>query len=571
MPAGALKGGLGAFAAASAASATTPASGSTPPRRSLREGGLALWQRLERAGDGVLGARGNPLRHLGAVGFLAFWLLGGTGIVLYVMLDTSVSGAYRSIAGLNEWPLGLGRLLRGVHRYAADLLVLAMGAHLLREWLHGHERGVRRFPWLTGVPLIGFVFICAIGGFWLNWDALGQFSAVATAEWLDALPWVFATPLSRNFLAADQVSDRLFSLFIFVHLGVPLLLLFGLWFHIQRLTRAAVLPPRGLAWGLVVALAALALVLPVQSHEAAAMARVAGELRLDWMLLFVHPLTYATSPAVMWVVFAVAGAVLFGLPFLPQPARPAPAVVDAAHCNGCQRCFADCPYAAITMVAHPNQRIGRTLAVVDADLCVACGICAGACPSSTPFRSRPELVSGIDMPQRRIDTLRRQLAHALDECAAARPLVVFGCDCGARPAAPQHDRQDGRDAHGDVVWLPLLCTGQLPPSFVEYALRDGAAGVLVAACDEGGCEFRLGEQITLERLAGAREPHLRAQVERDRVELVFAGRGREAALADAAARLRARVARLPAPGVASPPVLREGVAHLPSLEAPHDA
>jgi len=501
-----------------------------------RAGALTLWLALERGADSLLGHRGNPLRHLGAIGFFAFWLLAASGIVLYVLLDTSVAGAYRSIAALHEAPLGLGRLLRGVHRYAADLMVLATGAHLLREWLHGHERGVRRFPWLTGVPLLGFVFVCAIGGFWINWDALGQFSAIATAEWLDALPLFFATPLSRNFLAADQVGDRLFSLFIFVHLGVPLLLLFGLWFHIQRLTRAAVWPPRPLAAGLGAALALLALAVPVHSHAPAALAAVPAALRLDWMLLFVHPLTYATSPEAMWAALLVAGAALFGLPFLPQLARPAVAVVDAANCNGCQRCFADCPYAAITMVPHPNQRIGRTLAVVDADLCTGCGICAGACPSATPFRRTHALVSGIDLPQRRIDDLRRHLAQALNACDAARPLVVFDCDHGA------HEEQTA--SHDDVVRVPLLCAGQLPPSFIEYAHRDGAAGVLVAACREGGCEFRLGEQITEERLMGRREPHLRAQVARERVELAFAGRGDEAALGEALARLRARVAAL---------------------------
>lgn len=527
----------GALTASAASAGAAPAR--QPAVGPLRARGLALWRSLERGGDALLGARGNPLRHLGSIGFFAFWLLATSGIVLYVLLDTSVSGAYRSIAALDEWPLGAGRLLRGMHRYAADLLVLAMGAHLLREWLHGHERGVRRFPWLTGVPLIGFVFVCAIGGFWLNWDALGQFSALATAEWLDALPWLFATPLARNFLAADQVSDRLFSLFVFVHLGVPLLLLFGLWFHIQRLTRAAVLPPRLLAWGLALSLAVLALALPVQSHAPAALARLPGELRLDWMLLFVHPLAYATSNMAMWVALAVAAVALFALPFLPQPARAAVAVVDAANCNGCRRCFADCPYAAVTMVPHPNQRIGRTLAVVDADLCTGCGICAGACPSSTPFRSARELVSGIDMPQLRIDDLRRRLAESLQASTAARPLVVFGCDHGARAAAP---------ARGDdVVRMPLLCAGQLPPSFVEYALRDGAAGVLVAACAEGGCEFRFGEQITAERLQGLREPHLRAQVERERIELVFAGAGEEGRLGAAVSALRKRIAALPAP------------------------
>ena len=222
---------------------------------------------------------------------------------------------------------------------------------------------------------------------------------------------------------------------------------------------------------------------------------------------------------------------LFALPFLPSRIdAPAPAaLVDPANCNGCQRCFADCPYAAITMLPHPNQRIGRALAVVDADLCVSCGICAGACPSSTPFRSAAQLVTGIDMPQSPLDALRRRLRDALEATSAPQPIVVFGCDHGAEVA---------RVKGSDVCAFSLLCAGQLPPSFVEYALRDGAAGVVVAACREGGCEFRFGERWTAERLRGERAPHLRGSVDSHRIELVFAGLGDEALLAQAIDRLR---------------------------------
>ena len=500
----------------------------------FRQHGLNAWRAVEGGFDAAFGSRLNPLRHLGATGFLAFWLLATSGVVLFIVFDTSVTGAWRSIDALSRLPFGLGRLLRGLHRYAADVLVLVTALHLLREWLHGHARGFRRFHWLTGVPLIGFVFVSAIGGFWINWDQLGQYSAIATAEWLDALP-LLAAPLARNFLVEGAVSDRLFSLFVFVHIGAPLLMLFGLWFHVQRITRAAVLPPRPLALGLLATLAALALASPVASHAPATLARVPEQLRLDWILLFVHPLVDATSPAFVWAVVGAGAALLFALPFLPQPARPAVAVVDADNCNGCKRCFVDCPYAAITMVPHPNQRIGRTLAQVDADLCAGCGICAGACPSSTPFRSAAQLVTGIDMPQLTVNALRQRLQQAVSTSQTARPLVLFGCDHGARCS---------RLAASDVTPFSLLCAGQLPPSFVEYALRDGAAGVLVAACREGGCEFRLGERWTAERLAGEREPHLRAGVAAQRLEVVFAGPGDEDQLATGLERLRQRVQTL---------------------------
>jgi coenzyme F420-reducing hydrogenase delta subunit len=104
-----------------------------------------------------------------------------------------------------------------------------------------------------------------------------------------------------------------------------------------------------------------------------------------------------------------------------------------------------------------------------------------------------------------------------------------------------------RLAATDVLSLNLLCTGQLPPSFIEYALRDGADGVLIGACAPGGCEFRLGSRWTAERIAGTREPHLRDSVPRERVALAWADSGEDAALADALAALRRSLPVRPAP------------------------
>ncbi len=507
---------------------------STP---AAREVALALWQRGERGLDAVSGSALNPLRHLGALGFLCFWLLAASGIVLYAVLDTSVAGAYRSIAELSRQPWYLGGWLRSLHRYAADAFVVLMLAHLLREWLFGRYHGFRRFSWLTGVPLLLFAFVSAIGGFWLNWDRLGQFSAIATAEWLDALPF-FASPLTRNFLGPASVGDRLFSLFVFIHLGVPLLLVFGLWFHIQRLSRAEVFPPRTLAAGVTLALLALALALPVADQGAADLASAPRTVALDWWLLFVHPLMYASSAGALWLLVGATLLLLFALPWLPRPAAPAVARVDPDNCNGCRRCFDDCPYAAITMLPHPNGRIARQLAQVDADLCSSCGICVGSCPSATPFRGAAELATGIDMPQMPLNSLRQKMERQLAALQGDSRIVVIGCDRGARVAALEA---------ADVTSLSLICTGMLPPSFVEYALRGGAAGVLVTGCREGGCEFRLGARWTQQRLLGEREPQLRASVPRERIEVTWADAGDETDVAAALDALRRRVAPLPRP------------------------
>ena len=515
--------------------ASTVAGAGRPRTHALR-----AWQHVERGFDGVFGAASNPLRHLGALGFLLFWWLAASGIYLFAVLDTSATAAYESIARLAHQPWYFGGWLRSMHRYAADAFVVVMLAHLLREWLLGRYQGFRRFSWLTGVPLLLFAFSSGIVGFWLNWDRLGQFSAVATAEWLDALP-IFGSPLARNFISTAAVNDRLFSLFIFIHVGVPLLMLFGLWFHIQRLTRAAVFPPRGLALTGTLGLLALALLTPVTSQAPADLTLVPGALAFDWFVLFVHPLTDATSANIVWTLLAAAVATLLGLPFLPKWAAalttaPAPAPVakvDPLNCNGCKRCFVDCPYAAVTMVPHPDwQTPGRPirqLAQVNADLCASCGICVGACPSATPFRGGAELLTGIDMPQQPLDAVRRQLEAGLAALRGERRYFVIGCDQG--PSVAPH-------AGDDVTTLSLICAGMLPPSFVDYALRCGATGVVVTGCRDGDCAFRFGQRWTEERLRGEREPHLRASVPRERLRVVWPTTGEPSAVAHALDQLR---------------------------------
>ena len=113
------------------------------PTANFRQHGLNAWRAVEVVFDAAFTSRLNPLRHLGAIGFLAFWLLVASGVVLFIVFDTSVNGAWRSIDELARLPFGLGRLLRGLHRYSADVLVVVMTLHLLREWLHGHALGFR--------------------------------------------------------------------------------------------------------------------------------------------------------------------------------------------------------------------------------------------------------------------------------------------------------------------------------------------------------------------------------------------------------------------------------------------
>jgi coenzyme F420-reducing hydrogenase delta subunit/ferredoxin len=496
----------------------------------LRSRAQTFFQHTEEAFDVPFGGDNNPLRHLGAMGLYFLWIAVGTGLYLYTVLDTSINGVYSSIDHQTHTVWYLGGILRSLHRYAADAFTLVMALHLLREWAYGRYYGFRFYSWITGIPLIWLAYVSGIGGYWIVWDQLAQYSAIATTELLDWLP-IFSEPAARNFLAPDSINDRFFTILVFIHIGVPLLLILGLWAHVHRISRVDYLPSRHLMLGTLGVLLLLALIKPALSDAPANLAVTPAELRMDWFILFIHPLTDSTSPAMVWSLLFAATALLFILPFLRRHKPAAAAVVDAANCNGCSRCLADCPYAAITMSAHP-QRAGYKIAVVDRDLCASCGICAGSCPSSTPFRRQETLITGIDMPQQSVNVLRQHLEENLDRLEGHVKVVIFSCGHGTDAQALTAP---------DTAVINLLCIGMLPPSFVEYALRGGADGVMIAGCRKGGCEFRLGAQWAAERLAGQREPRLRSKVPQERLLLVFTSTNDNKILAKALQEFRTRI------------------------------
>ena len=519
----------------------------------LRNATKSVFLRVEEAFDGPFGGQDNPLRHLGAMGLYLLWIVVGSGLYLYTVLDTGIDAVYNSIGTLSTEQWYLGGVLRSLHRYASDGFMLVMLLHLIREWSYGRYYGFRLYSWMTGIPLIWLAYIAGIGGYWIVWDELAQLSATATSELLDWLP-IFSEPSARNFLSSETISDRFFTMLIFIHIGVPLLLILGLWAHVHRIAHVDYLPTRRVMLATAAALTLLALLRPALSNPPANLATVPGELAIDWFILFIHPLTDLSSPAIVWSLLFGLTALLFVLPLLPRPllARAqAVAVVDPANCTGCDRCLADCPYAAISMEPHPGRR-GFKLAVVDPDLCAACGICAGSCPSSTPFRRRETLRTGIDMPQLPVDALRQQLEQALARLAGRTRIVVFSCARGADAKAL---------TTADTAVIDLLCGGMLPPAFVEYALRGGADGVVVTACRGGGCEFRLGDRWTNERLLGKREPHLRHNVPPSRLQLLLNSAHDTAALAAALAEFRTRIEALGAANDRLPPYLRRASNH----------
>jgi quinol-cytochrome oxidoreductase complex cytochrome b subunit/coenzyme F420-reducing hydrogenase delta subunit len=502
-----------------------------------------LFDRAEMSLGAVFPPSWNPLVNLGALGFFFYWIITASGIYIYIFFDTGVHQAFDSVEYMTHEQWYVAGVMRSLHRYASDGLVVVMLLHLLREWALDRYRGVRWFSWMIGVPILVLVYVAGITGYWLVWDRLAQYVAIVSTEWLDKLPF-FAEPVARNFLAPDALESRFFTLMIFMHIAVPLITLVLLWVHLQRITKPKINPPRGLMVGVFLSLLALSLVHPALSQGPADLARVPGALQLDWFYLVLYPLLEHLPGPLTWGAAVTLLIILVAMPWLPPVRKPAPARVDLANCNGCARCAADCPYAAIAMVGRSDGLPFSAQAQVDPSLCVACGICAGACPTSMPFRRASALVPGIDLPEHTVASLRDEVERVGRALPRDAPRVlVFGCRHGVPP-----------DAVPGAV--PLACIGQLPPAFIDYVLsKDLAEGVLLTGCRDSACYNRFGIDWTKARLAGTRDPHLRRRVPQERVRTVWAGRLGSARLAAAIAEFRrdlATAAPLPQPATPAP-------------------
>ncbi len=491
--------------------------------------GRRILARLDAWANALYGWRGNPLYHSGAIAIVMLIVLLVTG--LYLIFFYRLGAPHASMVRIQE-QVWAGRWLRALHRYAADVALLAAGVHALRLWLQRRTWGPRTLAWLSGLFLVGLILVCGWTGYVMVWDTQGHLVALAGARLMDVLP-LFSEPLARSFSGELPVPTAFFFLNLFAHVALPIGLLLVLWLHVSRLARPALFPPRRLGWGLVGLLTVLSIVWSATLGPQADPLRVPADVPLDVFYNVWMPWTLDAHPGFVWGITLLLCAAAAAVPWWTRPRagqRPAASVVDTRRCTGCEQCYLDCPYEAIAMVDRPDGRAGL-VAHVDPALCVSCGICAASC---APM--------GVGPPGR---TGRDQL-EAVEAFIAATPdlpsrIVIAGCRWSAAGEA-----RDGT-LHGEPVF-PVGCAGNLHTSVIEYLVRAGAAGVLVASCPPRDCWSREGPKWLEQRIWFDREAELKARVDRGRVRVVHAARAEHGVLADALATFRADLARAePAP------------------------
>jgi F420-non-reducing hydrogenase iron-sulfur subunit len=130
-----------------------------------------------------------------------------------------------------------------------------------------------------------------------------------------------------------------------------------------------------------------------------------------------------------------------------------------------------------------------------------------------------------------------------------RPKIVgFLCDWAVSPEGIVREDGTMRDLP-NVTLIKVPCSGFIRPSWLEFALRNGAEGAFVCGCPLGDCFNRLGNNLIQERVVQMRRRFERQKIHPDRVATVYYGLHDQAAFVAAVRAFSDRVAALPGPVV----------------------
>lgn len=340
---------------------------------------LTLW--VERALNALFSQKYNPLYYHGALPNFFLWVLFITGLLLFAYYRPTLENAYTSMQYMTE-TIPSGALFRAMHRYAADGMMIFVLLHVLRVWFTDRYREYRILPWITGIILLIVLFLAGLTGYMLIWDSESVALSYMTFNFLNALP-VIGPGATRLLMGGAVVTDYTLTRYLFLHLAIPVSMLFFLWWHYLRITRPVTNAPLVLNLMMFGGLLLFCGLFPIGIGAPPDLTNPSTHLEIDWLYMLPHGLlaTGLDVGATWWVMLSIP-VFLLVLPYLQKKQWRSTrefAQVISENCTGCSLCFHDCPYEAIEMVDRNDDTRFKRLAIVDQGRCSNCGLCVGAC------------------------------------------------------------------------------------------------------------------------------------------------------------------------------------------------
>ena len=155
---------------------------------------------------------------LGSASLFLFTMQLVTGIFLTVYYVPTPDHAYDSVDYI-MYDVSFGWLIRGMHHWGANLMVLFVFLHLLRTFFFGSYKFPREVNWLSGVVLFILTLGMGFTGYLLPWHQRAYWATTVGTEIAGTAPffgeWALRILRGGTDLSALTLS-RFFSLHIWV-------------------------------------------------------------------------------------------------------------------------------------------------------------------------------------------------------------------------------------------------------------------------------------------------------------------------------------------------------------------
>ncbi|MCC7207453.1 MAG: cytochrome b N-terminal domain-containing protein, partial [Anaerolineae bacterium] len=182
---------------------------------------------------------------LGGLALLLIALLAVTGVMLMFEYTPSPDTAYLDMLRL-QTEVNFGQLVRNIHHWSGNLMVVVVFLHLLRVFFTGGFRFPREFNWVLGLSLLVLVVGANFTGYLLPWDQLAYWAVTVGSSLLSYIPLI-GEGLRNFLLGGPDVGAATLTNFYGLHVAIiPLTLLGIASFHIWRVRKDTLSVPRRL-------------------------------------------------------------------------------------------------------------------------------------------------------------------------------------------------------------------------------------------------------------------------------------------------------------------------------------
>ena len=173
---------------------------------------------------------------LGGLSFFMFLVLTMTGVLLMFYYVPSTQLAYDNMKDI-ESSVTFGQLMRNMHRWSAQGMVISVFLHMCRVFYTGSYKPPREFNWVIGVLLLVTTFLLSFTGYLLPWDQLSYWAVTVGTEIGGASPFI-GDRVKFLLLGDNQISQNTLIRWYTLHvIFLPLVAAFLMAVHFWRIRK----------------------------------------------------------------------------------------------------------------------------------------------------------------------------------------------------------------------------------------------------------------------------------------------------------------------------------------------